>query len=177
MVSVVDNAVVQICFIVDDLDVAMKSWTDMLGAGPFFAQKDLRVPVDYRGTRSFLEINVGLGQIGAIQLELIEVTGTCPSVYLDMFPEPKSGGFHHVAVFVKDIDKEIAEMEAAGHSLGARGDFAGTPFAYMDTRSANGMFTELYQDDEGMHVFYDKIADAARGWDGSRPVRPLSEVL
>lgn len=177
MVSVVNGMVVQICFIVDDLDIAMKMWTDTIGAGPFFAEKELRVAVDYRGTPSFLEINVGLGQIGAIQLELIEVVGDRPSVYRDMFPEPGTGGFHHVAVFVKDIDKEIADLVSAGHSLGARGYFAGTPFAYMDTRSTTGFFTELYQDDEGMRAFYDKVAQAARGWDGSDPVRPLSDVL
>lgn len=177
MVCVVDNAVVQICFVVPDLEVAMQSWKDMAGAGPFFVQKDLRVPVNYRGTPSFLEIHVGLGQIGSIQLELIELTSDIPSVYRDMFPAPKTGGFHHVAVFVNDIDQEIAALEAKGHSLGARGDFAGTPFAYMDTRSATGAFTELYQDAEGMHSFYANIAEAARGWDGDRLVRPMSDVL
>ncbi|SCW33751.1 Glyoxalase/Bleomycin resistance protein/Dioxygenase superfamily protein [Sphingobium faniae] len=177
MVSVVDNAVVQICFIVPDLDVAMQSWKDMVGAGPFFVEKNLSVPVNYRGTPSFLEIHVGLGQIGSIQLELIELTSDIPSVYRDMFPEPKAGGFHHVAVFVEDIEREIAALEAQGHSMGARGEFAGTPFAYMDTRSKTGAFTELYQYADGMQSFYGNIAAAARGWDGDRLVRPMSDVL
>lgn len=177
MPAAVNGDIVQICFIVEDLDAAMKHWTETVGAGPFFAQRDLKVPVEYRGTPAFLDIHVGLGQAGTIQIELIEIISTAPSVYTDMFPEPKSSGFHHVAVFVKDIEKEIAAMVADGHSMGARGDFAGTPFAYMDTRSTVGIFTELYQDDEGMRSFYRKIADAAKDWDRSDPVRPLADVL
>src|ERR1700710_920751 len=80
-----NQSIVQMCFIIADLDAAMASWIETIGAGPFFAQKNLNVPTEYRGKPSFIDVSAAFGQAGAMQVELIEVHGDNPSVYRDMY--------------------------------------------------------------------------------------------
>lgn len=177
MAPKVDGRIVQACYIVDDLDRAVEAWVETLGAGPFFVQKNLNnVAVEYRGKPSFLDIHVALGQAGPIQIELIEVVGKHPSVYTDVFPDGGTG-FHHFAIFVNDIEAEVKAYVDSGATLGCRGLFAGTPFAYIDTRRQIGFFTEVYQDAPGMREMYRKIAAAADNWDRADRVRPLADVV
>lgn len=170
------SGIVQICHIVEDLDRAVDHWVETFGAGPFFAQRNLDIPVVYRGTPSFLDMHCALGQCGAVQMELVQIAGNEPSVYRDMYPNGGSG-FHHVAMFVDDLQKEIDAYAVAGCGLAARGDLNGCGFAYIDTRPSVGFFTELYEECAFMRDFYRNIADAAAGWDGVRRIRPFSDVL
>lgn len=171
-----DDGIVQICHVVENLDEAVARWIANFGAGPFFVQRHLRVPIAYRGTPSELDIHVALGQSGELQIELIEIASTIPSVYRDVYPNG-GGGFHHVAMFVDDFQARLAAYEREGCPIGAVGEFNGSGFAYVDTRSKVGFFTELYEESEGMRSFYANIMAAAQGWNGENPVRPLSDVV
>jgi len=168
-----DGKIVQICFLVENIDRAIETWVAQTGAGPFFVKKNMHVEVEYRGEPSFIEVSAAFGQGGDVQIELIELHGTNPSVYLDSFPLGQAG-FHHVAMFVDDVAKAI---EDSGYPVGMRGDFAGTPFAYIDTRETLGFFTEIYQHSDSMHRLYKDVADAARDWDGMTQVRSMDELF
>jgi hypothetical protein len=87
-------------------------------------------------------------------------------------------GIHHLAYFIPDRTSEMARLEAAdatqvlsGSSLGgsARFDFVapGVPFDHL---------LEYYEGIPAIVDLYDRIRAAAVGWDGSRPVRPFSEL-
>lgn len=173
------DGIVQICHVVEALDPAIDLWVDNFGAGPFFVHRHLQVPVEYRGSPGLIDIHVALGQCGALQVELIEVASADPSVYRDMFPDgvpPGGSGFHHVAIFVDNFQEALDTYRRGGCEIGARGEFNGGGFAYVDTRPKLGFFTELYEENEGMRRFYKNIADAAVGWDGGNPRRPLADV-
>jgi hypothetical protein len=175
--QVIDGKIVQMCFVVDDVDAAANHWFRTLGAGPFFVQTALTgIKVDYRGTPSFLDMDVAIGQSGTMQIELIKPRGTAPNVYTDMYPDGGTG-FHHVAMFVEEFDRQVEAYVAAHHSVGCRGEFLGSAFAYMDTRSSCGFFTELYADTNFMRGLYAKVAAAAKDWDRSRPIRSLADVI
>jgi len=170
------EGIVQVCHVVEDLDDAIARWIENFGAGPFFVQRNLRVPIVYRGSPSHIDIDVALGQSGELQVELIKIASMIPSVYRDVFPNG-GGGFHHVAMFVPDFQDRLAAYEREGCPIGATGEFNGSGFAYVDTRSKVGFFTELYEEGEGMRKFYANIAGAAIGWSGESPVRPFEDVL
>ena len=171
------SEIVQICFIVDDLDAAIDNWIETRNAGPFFVAKDLSgVPIDYKGTDSTLAISVAMGMAGDLQIELVEPIGNGPSVYSDMFA-PGQTGFHHVATFVSDFEQAVRDHVSNGFEMNARGTFAGDKFAYMDTRSSVGFFTELYEEGPGLRGMYRKIAEAARDWDGHIRTFPLEDAL
>lgn len=169
--------IVQICFVVNDLDEAIANWVETRNAGPFFVGKDLSgVPIDYKGTESSLAISVAMGMAGDLQIELLKPSGEAPSVYSDMF-RPGETGFHHVAAFVPDFEQAVQDHVANGHEMNSRGIFAGDKFAYMDTRASLGFFTELYEDGPGLRGMYRKIAEAADGWDGKTWAYPLEDAL
>lgn len=172
-----DGYIYQNCYVVDNLDEAIKHWIGTIGAGPFFVQRNLdNLTIEYRGKPSIIDINLAIGQAGPIHIELIEVNCSNPTVYTDMYPKG-SGGFHHVGMLAKDFDAAVKAYEDAGYPAGMTGVFGKTPFAYMDTRSSVGFFTEFHEDTPEIRGMFDRIAQAAIGWNGDRPVRPIDEVL
>ena len=168
--------ILQIAYVVDNLDAVMRGWTETIGAGPFFAQKNMHVETEYRGQPSWIDVSAAFGQGGAVQVELIEVHGDNPSVYRDMYSRGQFG-CHHVALFVDDLAEQLRVNRLVGHEVGMRGSFAGTPYAYVDTRSSTGIFTELFQNTAGINLLYKRIADAAADWDGRDPVRPMADLF
>lgn len=173
---IIDGKIAQICFVVDDVEAAVMHWVNTLGAGPFFVQNGFSgLPITYRGTPSFLEMDVALGQAGALQIELIKPRGTAPSVFTDMYPQGGSG-FHHVALFVDDFDAQLETFLADGHSIGTLGAMMESRFAYVDTRSTVGFFTEIYEDTDFMRGLHRLVANAAKDWDGTHPIRSLADI-
>jgi len=168
--------VVQVCYVVEDLDAAIDAWVAAIGAGPFFVNKDIHLPVQHRGQESFFHVGAAHGQAGLLQIELIQILGKHPSVWTELFPDGGSGT-HHIALFVDDLDQAIARYTEAGYPLVVRGMVSTVGFAHMDTRASLGFFTELYQESEVIRSIYFKIAYAARNWDGSNRVRPLADVF
>ncbi len=168
--------IVQLCFIVENLPEAVDHWVDSTGAGPFFVQDNLGVPVKYKGNPSTLDINVGLGQLGKLQIELIEMNDDSPSVYRDMYRKGEAG-FHHVAIFSADFDAVVEDYAAKGSPLNTIGEFAGGRFCYIDTRAAIGCITEVYEEAPGMRGLYAAIEAAAANWDGKVRTYPLADAL
>ena len=49
----------------------------------------------------------------------------------------------------------------------------GTAFAFVDTRASLGHMLELYEPTEQLSGFYDFVAEAAKGWNGTDLIREL----
>ena len=172
-----DGHVYQNAFIVDDLYKMIDHWIKDLGAGPFFVFENLRLDVEYRGTPSKIDINFALGQAGAVHIELIQVNSDNPTVYTDLRPKGGGGGFHHTGQLAKNFDEAIKAYEDAGYSVGMKGVFGNTPFAYVDTCSTLGFFSEFHEDTQEIRDFFQKVERASIGWNGERPIRPMAEIL
>ena len=169
-----DGVIYQNAYIVDDLDKAIDYWVTNVGAGPFFVKRRLdTLELEYRGKKSTIDIDLALGQAGAVQIELIKVYSTNPTVYTDMYPKGSGGGFHHVGMFAKDFDAAIKAYQKRGFDIGMKGVFGSTPFAYMDARSEMGFFLEFSEDTAEIRSIYKMVADAAIGWDRKEKTRPL----
>lgn len=164
--------VVQSCFAVDDIDVAMQHWQAALGAGPFHVFRAVELEVIHRGVPRPLRLSIGLAQVGATHVELIQQLGDDPSVYRDAFPEG-GGGFHHVAVLVPDVDAARRFYEERGIEIAMSLTFGRTPVIYADTRRELGCMTEVLRDDDAIVELYAHVAATAAGWDGTDPVRDL----
>ncbi|VWX50009.1 VOC family protein [Novosphingobium sp. 9U] len=170
--------VFQNCYVVDDLDKAIEHWIKTIGAGPFFVNRKLdNLEIEYRGKPSGIDIDFALGQAGPIHIELIQDNSKNPTVYNDMYPKGSGGGFHHVGMLAKDFEAAVSAYEDAGCERGMIGMFGSTPFAYMDTRSSVGFFTEFHHDTAEIRALFDGVEAASKDWNGERPVRPMSELL
>ncbi|HLY54702.1 MAG TPA: VOC family protein [Stellaceae bacterium] len=162
----------QNAWVVADLDQAMAQWTKKVGVGPFFVAGHIKVEdYHYRGRPSAIDFSVAIAQAGSMQVELIAQHDDVPSLYHDLYPAGTSG-FHHVCHFADDYDRQIAAYVAGGAPVAAQGRFGDMRFAYVDTSPALGFMIEILEESAAMRDHFRMIADAAKGWDGSAPVRP-----
>jgi hypothetical protein len=169
--------VVQYCYVVADIEAAMETWARDLGAGPFYTLdrfESSRERPD--GSQSLTVANIALGQCGEIQIELVQPLGGSQNIFYEVDPKGASA-FHHVAMFAEDIEAAMEDFAAKGSPWWYRGKFGDMKVAFIDCRRSLGFFVELYQAGKGMEETYVKVRTAAQGWDGSRPRRPLSEIL
>jgi hypothetical protein len=168
------HAFVQTCFIVPDLEAAMHEWLRAGDVGPFVVMSHVRPENGiYRGVPAELEMSCAFAQAGPMQIELIEQHDDGPSVYRDVYPAG-AGGFHHLCYWANGtIAEEAVLFRARGIEAGYTASFGPLNFAYFDARKELGCFLEVLERDPGTMALFDSIAEAARGWDGSDPIRYL----
>jgi hypothetical protein len=162
----------QNAWVVDDLKLAMRQWTELWGVGPFFVIE--HVPMEdlqYRGKPAQIDCSIGLAQSGRTQIELIEQHCDNPSIYRDHVPRGTSG-FHHVAVIARYYDRELAAYANRGLVVGTNGRFGDMRFAYIDAWRDVQCVIEIVEDKPSIRDYFAKVAAAAEGWDGRDPVRP-----
>lgn len=165
--------VMQMAFIVPDLDSAMVRWLKMQQTGPFFVIRDANPDgFRYRGKPAEILMDIALCQAGPVQIELIQPKSAGPNVYSDM-ASLGTEFFHHQCYLTDDIEAERANYAAMGIEVGQEADTGGIHFMYFDTRKLIGCMTEVVQRNEVMEGMCKMIADAAVGWDGTDPIRTM----
>ena len=160
---------VQMAYAVDDVRDAAAGWAPV-GVGPFFVMEHIALgDTRINGESATFDHSSAYGWWGSVMFELIcqhHTPGSDRIVH--------SGGLHHVAHFVNDLDVVSSGLIADGHAEVLRAETAtGTGFAFHDGGSARGHLIEIYEETPGLRRFYDMVRDASIGWDGSDPVRTL----
>lgn len=160
-------------YVVRDLEAALRHWTQVMGVGPFWVfdaapLTDFR----YRGQPSDLQVSIALGQSGPLQIELIQQRNDAPSMYRD-FLEAGHEGLQHVAYWTEQFDRDLERILGLGHTIGQSGQVGGADgrFVYLDTEAHPGTVVELSEISGPKGAFFRHIAETARGWDGSHPIR------
>jgi catechol 2,3-dioxygenase-like lactoylglutathione lyase family enzyme len=162
--------VMQMGYVVPDLDAALARWTGVMGVGPFFVAD---VPMDgtqFRGSPVSGAMRVALAVHGGMQVELIQQVSGGRTAFTD-FLDRRGGGLHHVCALTDDLDRDLAVWAARGVGVlqGGR-TAAGVAFAYLDTDPDDaGGVLELVQPTPGLTRFFARITAAADGWDGTNP--------
>ncbi|MCC6849847.1 MAG: VOC family protein [Deltaproteobacteria bacterium] len=170
----------QIAFVVRDLERARAYWSDTLGVGPFFVLRELRPDTfRYRGAPSPPPaVTIALANSGDVQVELIQPLDDRPSAYRDFLASGREG-LQHVSSWLTraEYDAACARLAAAGVSVAHEGAMmgGGVRFAYFATDAAAGgvMYEIADVAEPAVFPMMRMIADAAREWDGSDPVREL----
>lgn len=168
------RTIVQIAFHVNDLERSALHWSRNFGAGPFFVYE--RVPVtDVRGPHGHpgvFEQGAAFGQWGAVMVELVKMHRVEPDSAASVMLRP---GFHHIAYFAADTAAEVARLERTGAPVLTSLGFGGVRVHFHDGLATSGFVIEHYPCVDAVEQVYRKVAEAAQGWDGSKPVRgPLS---
>lgn len=169
---------VQLAYVVTDVVAAARHWAVGHGAGPFFVNPHIEVnDVMHRGRPASFDHSTALGQWGGLMIELLQDHGTGSSVVRDLYL-PGQIGLHHVAMFVDDLDAETDRFVRSGYPLAQSAIARGvTRFHFIDTVRERGHFLELYEPNPSLTATYVRVAEAARGWDGSAPVRSAVDGL
>jgi hypothetical protein len=161
----------QLAYVVRDLDAALKYWTEVLKVGPFFKFEHLALENQrYRGGASNVDVTVALGNTGDVQIELIYCENDAPSVYKE-FLDAGREGVHHFGMMPVDYAATCAQYRAHGHEAAFECTVGGAPLTYFDTVATVGHFIELWDNDQVFKDMFMVVENAAKGWDGSDPVR------
>ncbi len=171
-----NHKIVQIAYVVNDIEEAARRWTKTFGVGPFFVLKSPQVgnPL-YRGRPGKVDFSAALAQAGDLHVELIEQHCDSPSCYRDLIPKGKEG-FHHVAVIVENYDKEVARYEALGCPVAASGEFGPLRFCYVDASATMNGMVEVLEDLPFIRNYFDRIRQASENWDGRDPLRDANSL-
>jgi len=170
------GAIMQVAYVVEDIEKAMKHWTETLGVGPFFlfehfALEDYR----YRGKPGDLDITLALGFSGSMCFELIFQHSKSPSVYTEVV-ERRGYGFHHWAVSTNNFEADLKRHIAAGNAevlYGLVPDPINARAAYVDTMAELGGMIELIEMTPAVEGFFAALKEPSVNWDGNDPVRML----
>jgi hypothetical protein len=166
--------IVQMAWVVDDLEAAATRLSHAMQCGPFLMIRHIALDDPrHRGRPQRTDFSLCLAQAGDVQVELVQQHDDTPSVYRDSFPDGPPGGiaFHHVAVIVPDVFAETARYNALGFPTASSGRFGAIDFTYVDASSAGGFMVEVLPDMSEMHAFFGKVRRAAEEWDGVTPWR------
>ena len=166
----------QLGYVVRDLDAALEHWTGHLGVGPFF-RADVVAPDDFvhRGRPSGARFAAALANSGPMQVELIQPLDDEPSLWREFLDEDRAG-LQHVAYWTEDFDRVRAEALRSGYHEAHGGVLNGGRFTYFESDVPGGYAVELSEQSPAKRAFFGAIRDAARGWDGRDPVRPLGDL-
>lgn len=163
-------------YVVRDIEAAMRHWVEKLGVGPFFYLPHVACDsFEHRGVECRPDISIALANSGDLQIELIQQHDDTPTLYKE-FLDAGREGLQHVSSWIEDIDTAVAKLVAEGHSVAQRGSMQGgvIRFVYFDTELHPGTVFEIANTAGELAYIPEAVAAAARGWDGSNPIRTIS---
>lgn len=174
--SIAFGPVRQIGYVVKDVEQAMQRWA-ALGVGPWF-YKEAVESTEYRyyGKASPLpKLSIALANSGDLQLELIQQRDDAPTLYLDSLAQQGEGA-QHVAYWTMDrFDEWCARMLELGHVEGHAGRMGANRgrYAYFLRPDFPSAMIEISEGTGGKAEYFAQIREAARDWDGLKPIRRI----
>ncbi len=168
------SSIVQMAWVVNDLEEAAHRFNRIYGCGPFLMNRHIQLgDPRYRGAPVRTDFSTALAQAGEVQIELIVQHDDTPSVYRDLHAAG-SEGFHHVAMIVPDVALEVERYRMLGFEAAFTGRFGNAEFAYVDTSATLGHMTEILPDNAMLRGFFGMVRRAAEEWDGKDIIRELA---
>jgi len=171
--SVFPGPIRQNAYIVADLQADIGKWLSM-GIGPWIVLPSFaQVESVYRGEATAPVVSIAFANSGELQIELIQQEDESPSIYKE-FADAGGVGFHHVAFWSEDYDSTIARAQSVGWPVVHHGSGGGiAKFAYLDTGGFTSTVVEVMELNPTTTWMTTMVREAARGWDGSDPIRMI----
>ncbi len=159
----------QLAYFCADVREAALAHHRAFGSGPYFVADNIPLASsEHRGQPHQFDHSSAYGQWGEVMIEFVQQNNSGPSAMRDLYPEGLGRwGLHHAALWVDDVDAEIARLADEGFPLAQRSVMNdGFVFAFVDSSALYGHMLELYAPVRSLTGFYAMVADAARGWQG-----------
>lgn len=136
----------QIALVVKDVDKTVEYLDKGFGIGPFTIINFDNGKACYKGKEVTYKSKVGLGSLGGIAIELIQmIEGDIILSDPDYLP-PRGQGVHHIGFFSDDAETLAAEWEQEGGKILQKSwPMPGALTIYLDTPEYAGMLVELIQ--------------------------------
>ncbi len=162
-------------YVVRDLRAGVTRFSATTGAGPFFAMEHITFDeVTYRGEPATYDHSSAFGQWGPILVELTEVHEVQPAGLRDAFVKA-GAGVGHVGLFADSLADEATRLEAGGLTPFHTGRTGPVSVEWLDGGDLFGHPVEMLQRRDELEQFYAMVREASRDWDGSEPLRFVTE--
>jgi hypothetical protein len=162
----------QTAYVVRDIEAEMRRWVEELGVGPWFYVERAAIK-DFvcRGKSSDPHVSIALANSGPHQIELIQQRDNAPTLYKE-FTDAGRYGLHHIAYWTLEFDARLADLAKAGYQVAMSGSIgANGRFAYALKTDDPDTIIELSEIAGRKGKTFEMIAEAARTWDGTNPIR------
>jgi methylmalonyl-CoA/ethylmalonyl-CoA epimerase len=165
--------IVQVAYLVEDIDAAMQHWLEHLGLGPWTCIRNIRLETTYAGHEMELAIHEALAYVGDLQIQLVQSLNPPdePTPYREWLDAGRVGP-HHIAFFSSDIDADLERACAQGFERTCVMQSAdGHRYVYCRSTTMPEVWIELLEVYPLLErIFEDGISEAAV-WDGTDPIR------
>lgn len=143
-----EDAIMQICFVTDDLERSLAWFADLTGKTPSHVGKAAdadEARAVYHGKPAHVSCRLALFQFGNIDVEFLE-PGPERSAWRDLLEE-KGPGVHHIALRTRNLTSRSAYLVDKGAAELQRAEFdgGGGRYAYFDTTPQLGVQLELLE--------------------------------
>lgn len=165
------KGIMQVAYIVPDLQKAIAHYVDELRVGPWFVSDHFAgTEKIYRGQPTEVDMAIAMSYANGMNIELIQQIGDAPSVYRDV-ADARGYGFHHWGYATDSYDDDVKRYRAQGYEVAFTTSIRGARLAYIDTtRDLPGMI-ELIELTPAHKTIFTGWYQAAKTWDGHDPVR------
>ena len=133
----------QVGMVVREIDEVMDFYSSVFGIGPWVVrQGDSEARAQGRTYR--YNTRAAFARLGAITLELFELTQGRSPVHSDFLDKGREG-VHHVGFYVSKEEKEriIADLDKANVKVFQEGETMRGTYTFLDTEKTGGLFFEL----------------------------------
>jgi hypothetical protein len=161
------DGIMQVCYIVPDLQKAMREYAEFLGIGPWSVTEKFQPNnLLYRGQPVAPDVTIGMSYSGQLNFELIQQRDDTPSPYRDTLLK-RGYGFHHWGVATSNFDRDLARYIERGIEVAFSMTLgSGIRLAYLDTTEHLDGMIELIEINDGVRSSFTRMFRAARSWDG-----------
>ncbi|MEQ1901156.1 MAG: VOC family protein [Devosia sp.] len=143
-----EDAVMQICFVTDNLERSLAWFSDLTGKEPSHiggAAGHAEAKARYHGEPAEVSCRLAIFKFGNLDVEFLE-PGPEKSAWRDLL-EQKGPGVHHIAFKTRNMTKRAAYLTGKGFEELQRAEFLGSHgrYAYFDTTKDLGIQLELLE--------------------------------
>ena len=163
--------VIQLGYVVEDLDASIQHWMGTMGIGPWTVFRNVTMEGTCRGENTTVRMDVAMGYQNDLQVELIQQTSNTTSPYRTPDGAPILG-LHHIAWLTDDLDQVVAQAEADGCQTIFRAQNPGTRVAYLTMPDEANTRIEFIESAATAELIKAGIA-ASTDWDGTNPINVI----
>ena len=161
-------------YVVGDLAAGVDRFATAYGAGPFFAMEHIEFDaVSYLDGPAQYDHSSAFGHWGPILVELTEVHVARPEGLAQRLVAA-GRGVGHVAWLVDSLPDETERLIALGLTPFHAGRTGPASAVWFDGAAVLGHPVEVLERRDELLRFYAMVGEAAAGWDGSDPYRPMT---
>jgi len=133
----------QLGFVYKDIEKQVKIFESLFNVPKFAIIPETTYIVKYRGKDEEVNTKYALTKQFNIQIELIQhISGN--SIYKEFLDQSREG-FHHISIFIENLEAHIEYFEKQGLEMIYRGSIGKQFWAYFDTEKTLGMLLELQE--------------------------------